>query len=265
MNGFGFKLKKFFTNKNTITIFGIIVILVLIYYGYNTQVNTAIVPVEVPVAAYTIQPKTKITNDMITYVEVPNISVSSSVVTLIKDLIGKYTNVNTVIPAGSMFYKEIIVEADDLPDYAFSSLEEGQIPVFLGVDLEKTYGNSIYPGNLIDFYMKGTENGKPFVGKLVENVKVLAVKDSNGQSVFENTSEERTPSSIIFGVPQDIFMMLLKAKYIADVELIIVPKGGSINEPGAVTKGLDYLVEYIAQQTIDIEPTTDNNNITPSE
>lgn len=265
MNGLGFKIKKFFANKNTITIFGIIIILVLLYYGYDTQVQSAVEPISIPVASVTIQPKTEITEAMITYVEVPSVSVGANVITTTKKIVGQYTNVNALIPAGSMFYNEAIVTGDELPDYAFSELEEGQIPVYYEVDVETTYGNSIYPGNLVDIYMKGEEGDKPFVGRLVENVKVLTVKDSSGLSVFENTEEDRTPASITFGVPQDIFMLLIKAKYLQNVELILVPKGGTIESPGSVTQGLDYLIQYISSQTVNIEPEDTEGSIETTE
>ena len=70
--------------------------------------------------------------------------------------------------------------------------------------MESTYGNSIFPGNMIDIYMKvgdGTDE-RIMLGKLIENVEVLAVKDSSGRAVFEDTSEERTPSMLIFGLKQ---------------------------------------------------------------
>ena len=35
---------------------------------------------------------------------------------------------------------------------------------------------------------------------LLENVEILAVKDSTGKNVFEDSSQERTPAYLIFGV-----------------------------------------------------------------
>ena len=100
--------KRFFKNKNTVTIIGVVAILVLLYIGYSTQINRAVAPVSVPVASQTIQPRTEITNDMINMVDMPGISVTDNVITSSGALIGKYSNVNSVIPEGSMFYKETI-------------------------------------------------------------------------------------------------------------------------------------------------------------
>lgn len=97
------------------------------------------------------------------------------------------------------------------------------------VDMKTTYGNSMYPGNYVDVYFKGVgDDGLLMVGKLVENVKILAVKDSSGRHVFENTTEERAPSQIIFAVTEDIHLLLRKAEYIQNAEIILVPTNASL-------------------------------------
>ena len=70
MKNFGNSLKRFFMNKNTVTILGVIVIVGLLYFGYTTQIKTQVQPKSIPVAAKTIQPRTLITDDMIKYVDV---------------------------------------------------------------------------------------------------------------------------------------------------------------------------------------------------
>ena len=47
MNNFGITLKKFLTNKNTVTIIGIIVILILLYWGYDRTVKKSVNPINV--------------------------------------------------------------------------------------------------------------------------------------------------------------------------------------------------------------------------
>ena len=59
------KLKRFITNKNTVTVIGLLLIVGILYFVYNRQIKQATNPVKVPVAKVTIQPKTLITKDMI--------------------------------------------------------------------------------------------------------------------------------------------------------------------------------------------------------
>ena len=171
-------MQRIIRNKNFVTIVGVILILVLLYWGYNSQINKATKPVLVPVATQTIQPRTEITDDMIEMVKIPNtIAQRGNFYTTRNSVVGKYSNVNTVIPAGSMFYTDTVIEQSKLPDSVFVKVKKGEIVYNFDVDIESTYGNSIYPGNKIDIYMK-TGNGtneKVMLGKLVENVEVLAV------------------------------------------------------------------------------------------
>ena len=82
MGNLGFKLKKFLQNKNTVTLIGTILILAILYFGYNWRIKQAITPVKIPYAKVTIQPRTKITEDMIDYVDVlPDMVKRSNVLT----------------------------------------------------------------------------------------------------------------------------------------------------------------------------------------
>ncbi len=260
MNSFLNSAKRFLTNKNTVTIIGVVVILILLYIGYSTQINNAVEPVQVPVATETIQPRTEITDDMVELIDVPNISLSDNVITSKASVVGKYSNINSVIPEGSMFYTDTVIDEEELPDSAFVKVKKGEIVYNFPVDMESTYGNSIFPGNQIDIYMKagdGTDENI-MVGKLVENVEVLAVKDSSGRNVFENTSESRTPAFLIFGVPEDINLLLRKASYMDSlgVELFPVPHGGNVSTDGATEVSTQQLVDYIEAHAVNI-PVTD--------
>ena len=223
------KLKKLLSNKNVVTILGAIAIVVVLYLFYNWRVNQAINPIKVPYAVVTIGPRTEITSDMIDYLEIQESSIKGNVLTNVNNtkaanpILGMYTNVNVTIPAGSLFYREQLVKFEELADSFLMKIEDGMVAYNLKVDVESTYGNSVYPNHYIDVYFKGAEGGKIVFGKLLTNVKVLAVKDSAGNHVFENTTEERTPAIVIFAVTEEMSKLLHASEYISDAELIIVP------------------------------------------
>ena len=254
MNNIMVSLKKFLKNKNTVTFLCIIAILGVLYYVYNSQINDAVAPVSVPVASVDIQPRTLITEDMVEAVEIPAVAIKENVIRYKGNIVGKYSNYNTLIPAGSMFFTSTVVEESKLPNYAIINVEDGEIPYYFEVDMASTYGNSIMPETYIDIYMKGeNENGVVMVGKLIENIKVLSVKDSNGRHVFENSSEARTPASLIFGVEPKINILLKKAEYIDQysVELFPVPHGGTIEkQEGEVTVTSETLKQFIEAHTV---------------
>lgn len=254
MNDFVNKLKKFFKNKNTVTILGVIIVLALLYWGYSTQVTTSVTPTQVPVAADTIQPRTQITASMITTIDVPNIAVMENVYINSSLIIGMYTNVNTIVPKGSMFYKEALINKSELPDSAFFEIAEDEIPYMFKVSLESTFGNSIYPGSKIDIYMKAAdEDHKVMFGKLLSDVTVVAVKTSQGDDVFEDSSENKAPAYLIFGLQEDIHILLRKAGYLSGVDLIPVPHGGTLPSEGELRVSTEYLKEYINSKTVILE------------
>lgn len=252
MGNLSFKLKKFLQNKNTVTFIGVGLILVILYFGYNWRINQAITPVKVPYAKVTIQPRTRITEDMIDYIEVLPSMLNSDVIRNLQNIVGKWSNYNTLIPKGSLFFNSTVVTASELPDSALISIPDGYKPFNLSVNIKTTYGNSIFPNNYIDLYLKVLDpDGKPMVGKFLENVKVLAVKDSNGRHVFENSDEERTPAIIIFAVPEDIHDLLRNVQELSNVktisaDLIPVPTTESYNpEPGALRLTSTALKDFI--------------------
>ncbi len=116
------------------------------------------------------------------------------------------------------------------------------------------------PNTKIDIYMKATDDDKKImVGKLLENVEILAVKDSQGRNVFENTSENRTPAYLIFGVKEDIHILLRKASYMSNYGVVLfpVPHGATIENNGETQVSTQYLKDFINSHTVVIdEPDT---------
>lgn len=260
------KLKRFFTNKNTVTIIGLILIIAILYFVYNSRIKEATNPIRIPVAKVTIQPKTLITDDMIDYISVPAVSVKKNTITSKNSIVGKYSNYNTMIPAGSMFYSETLITKEQLPDTALMDVKEGEVLYNFPVTMNTSYQNSIMPGSKIDIYMKAmNDDNVLMVGKLLENVDILAVKTSDGLNVFENTSERRTPAYIFFGVNPEIHILLRKASYLTGYSVVLFPVPHGTNYSGDTTEtrvSTDELKEFINAHTVNlVENTTENEDL----
>ena len=264
------KLKQILSNKNTVTLIAAILIVLVLYFFYNWRVSQATSPVRIPYAIQAIPPRTEITKDMIGYLEIPQSSMKGDVLTNENtQILGMYTNINASIPMGSLFYRGQIVSKEELPDSFLINIEDGYVAYNFDVNIRTTYGNSMYPGNYVDVYFKGVDDtGLLMIGKLIENVKILAVKDSAGRHVFENTSEERSPSQIIFAVTNEIHMLLRKAEYIRNAEIILVPTNASLKVDGedvTINVTSETIKEFINSKatTIDediiIDDTEDNS------
>ena len=253
MNNFSNSLKRFFGNKNTVTIIGVLICILVLYIGYNYRIKQATTPIRVPYANQTIQPRTLITADMISYTEVLPSTLKGKYILNANLIINKYSNYNTIIPAGSMFYSDAVINERDLPDSAFGAIPEGYTVVSFPVTMASTYGNSMYPGNYINLYFKAiNEDTKKLVfGKLISNIEILDVKDSSGNHVFENTSESRTPAYILFAVPEEQHVLIRKAMYLTRIsaELIPVPNTATLTEEDTVALDSQALAQFIIERT----------------
>lgn len=255
MNNFMISLKRFFANKNTVTIIGVVIVLGILYWGYSSTIKKAVNPIRVPVAAGDLEPQTEITSSDIKWIEVPSISKDDNVLTNTNAIVGKYVGVNSMIPEGSMFYASSIVEKDELPGSWLTLLTTEEIPCFFNVNLASTYSNSIQPGSYIDVYMKAEdEAGLIMYGKLIENIEVKAVKDSAGEDVFKSSNDIGNPSYLYFGVEEEFYTLLIKASYMSsfNLELAVVPHGGATPITGDVELSSEYLRDYIDANTLTI-------------
>lgn len=255
-------VKRFLSNKNTVTIIGVVLGIAVLYIGYNYRVKQAVTPVSVPYAKVEIPPRTEITEDMIGFTQVPRSMLRSNpnLIQQAASVVGKTVSYGTTIPQNSMFYQESLMDAKDMPDSAFANIPDGFTIFSLKVDNNSTYGNSIFPGNYIDLYFKAIDDtNKVMYGKLIESIEVLAVKDSQGNNVFESRSESRTPAVLLFAVPDDMFELLRQAEYIRSnsIEITPVPRNSSYSaNPGDTLIYSDQIRDFITSKTT---PVLDND------
>lgn len=264
MNNLLASLKRMLGNKNTVTIIGVLIGIAVILIGYNYRVNNAVQPKEVPYAKVRLSGKTQITETMINK-EIGFIKVSQSFIdetpNLIKstnELIGKFVNYDTVIPEGALFYKSQIVEEKEIPDSAFSKIKDDYTIFSLSVNQHTTYGNSIMPGNYIDLYMKATDdNGLLMFGKFIESIEVLGVRDSSGNDVFIDSQAKRTPSELLFAVPDNLFLLLSKAVNLGtnNISILPVPRNAdyTVHGTGATWVTSKQLQDMINSKSVVVE------------
>ena len=246
-------IKKFIANKNTVTILGVIAGIAVLIFFYNMRVNQAITPAKVPYATVAIGATEEITEDKIGMIEI-NSSYLKKVgpITSSKDLIGKYITTGTSVPAGGLFFPNQVVTKSELPNSDFDDIEDGYTIYGLAVNNHTTYGNSIYPGDKIDLYLKATDDdNKIMFGKFIQSITVLNVKDSNGKSVFDTTTP-RTPAELLFAVPDDMFELLSKAGFISGITIIPVPRNKNYTTEGGEVQTYEYLKDFILAKTAEI-------------
>ena len=190
---------------------------------------------------------------MVGIMNVPKSFLVGNYYTNINSIVGKYSNYNTIIAKGSLFYSDLVVSGDELPDSAFADVPEGYTVINYPVTIASTYANSMAPGSHINIYYKSlNDNGEVMFGKFISNIEVLDVKDSSGQHVFENSDETRTPAYMLFAVPEETHLLLRKALYLDDydVELILIPNTATLTEKDTVTVSSHDIEEFINSKTV---------------
>lgn len=219
-------VKRFLGNKNTVTILGVVVGIVVLYIGYNYRVKQAVEPIAIPYAKQAINANTLITSDMIGTIKVSKsfVDQNKGLIKSIGQLVDKYVSYDTKIPEGGLFYDSTIMTEQQKPNYITKDLEECHTVYSLSVNMHTTYANSIMPGDYIDLYVSAqNDNGEVIVTKFIESIKVRDVRDSDGITVFSSASKKGEPAELIFSVPNRMFILLTKADHIRSNQIKIFP------------------------------------------
>ena len=227
MNNLSSSIKKIVSNKNTITIIGVILCIVILYIGYNFRINQKVSLSRVPYANQTIQPRTEITEDMVSYMNVPAAFIKGSYYNASNQIVGKYAKDDIMIAEGSLFYTDFLTDTSTVSNSAFSNVKSNETVVSYKVGMSSTYANSMMPGDIINVYFKAKDdNGTIMFGKFISNITILDVKDEEGRHVFDDSADVRTPAYMMFALPEDMHLLFRKAIYLSntyEVELILVP------------------------------------------
>lgn len=212
-------IKRFIGNKNTVTILGLIACVAVLVIGYNYRVKVAISPITVPYAKVNIPARTLITTDMVGRLKISSdyVSDATNIVKTVDEVVNKYASYRSNIPRGSLFYKEMLKKSEEMPDSAFANIQDGYTIFSLEVNKESTYANSIRAGDYIDLYMSAQDQAdstKIIFARLIESIRVLAVKDRKGNNILDNSLKSGTPSELLFEVPDEMYELLMIAGYI---------------------------------------------------
>ena len=253
MNNLSSSLKKFLGNKNTVTIIGVVLCIVILWLGYNFRINQKVSLTRVPYANQTIQPRTKITQDMVSYMNVPASFLVGSYYRNADDIVGKYSNYNTMIAEGSLFYADLVIDEKKLPNSSFINIKDGYTVINYKVNMDSTYANSMMPSDLINIYFKAnSDDGSIMFGKFLSNVEILDVKDNEGRHVFEKSDEARVPAYMLFALPEDMHLLFRKAVYLSNqygVQLILVPNTQELTEEDTVMVSSQDIQSFINSKT----------------
>ena len=204
--------------KKIKSIVGILLLIVINVLLFNICLNKKLDLVEVPVASVQIEPRTKIEETMIKMIEVPRALLNENCVLDKKDALNKYTEIEGIIPEGSLLYKSMLFDEEELPDYPALKLKENQNVFTLPSDLIKSSGNSFTNNQLVDIYVTITpKKENPISDSLLTSVRILNVLDRKGIDMKD--SELNIPSVINLAVNEEYISLLKKASEMGTIDI----------------------------------------------
>lgn len=204
--------------KQNILFVGVIICICLISYGISIiYINHELEFVEVYVANDNLVARTQIDQDSIKLIKIPKAYLSDQVVLKKNDIVGKYVKLNTSIPEGSLVYESSIEQLDDTIDKPALLLKVNQAVFALDVNMSSTAGNTIQAGSKIDIYGTIKNNRETIVDLLFKQVRVLSIKDKNGNEVDNKTNQ--VPKIMLIAVDQEDIPILTKVIAVGDITI----------------------------------------------
>ena len=249
-------LKSMLSNKNTITILGVLIGVVAIYFVYDSQIKSTTDTITVYYVKTNIQANTQLKDDQIDRVAV-NKSLTKTYKGLvtnlaqIKDSDGQYFYVNYdhALTAGQLLSKNDLVAASEkLPSKTYN-LDDGKKQFDISVNLATTQGNSIAPGNSIDLWIQGVnvdDDDNIIFVKFIENLEVIDVVDSNWLTTAGKGSEQ--PKYLITAVDEETWLLLKKSERLQGYKFQFIPvvrdKAYKAEDPTTiVSEGIKSIIE----------------------
>ncbi len=208
-----------FKSKQVQIGFSLIFVVIINFLVFNIALKKEINLTKIPVSKNTIYPRSKISEEDIVYIEVPSAFIDDNFYLKSADIINLYSDIQTIIPKNSPFYKEVLFKEENLPDYPAILLKDNQVVYNLSSDLIKLSGNSIVVGQKVDIYTTlSKRNEKPIVDLLVSSVRIIGVKDKKGLDV-SNPESNKIPHIVLLAIDRDIMPIVRSSEEIASLEL----------------------------------------------
>lgn len=228
--------------KNRWIFVGLIMFISLVAFGVSVlYVNHELALIEAYVAKNDLSARTLMDESVIRLVKVPKAYLSDSVVVKKEDIVGKYIKLNSSIPKGSLVYSSSIEKLDDAIDEPALLLNVNQAVFAIDVNISSTSGNTLQKGSKVDIYATIKNNRDTIVDLLFKQVRVLSIKDKNGNEVNEESNQ--IPKIMLIAMDQNEIPILTKV--IAMGDITITPTSEFFSEEECILYESSVILGYL--------------------
>lgn len=232
-------------NKNRLIIAGLVICIALVAFGVSVlYIKHELELVEIYVAKDDLSARTLLDDSQIHIIKVPKAYLSENVVIKKNEIIGKYVKLNASIPKGSLIYQSSIESIDSAIDEPALLLNVNQAVFAIDVNISSTSGNTLQKGSKVDLYATIKNNRETIVDLLFKQVRVLSIKDKNGNEVNNETNQ--IPKIMLVAIDQIEIPILTKVIAIGDIT--ITPTSEFFSEEECVLYELSSILGYLYAQ-----------------
>ncbi len=181
-------MKKKIVIKGILCLICMVVCVYLFNFLIQLRVNYALSLTTTYVAAKDLMPRTLIRDEDLIEVRIAKDYVMDHTLKKKEDIVGKYTTIQGLIPAGSPIYERMVEKKTNIKDHPVTMLLDDQADFVMETDVAKL--GSVIAGQRVNIHLTiNNRDGNTMTGMLIENARVLIVKDHQGMDV---TNEEST-------------------------------------------------------------------------
>lgn len=211
----------------------------IVVLSINLKVNDKLDLITTYIAKYDIAPRTCITEEDIQMITIPKSNLTDHVVHTKQEIVGKYTDIQGKIPAGSFFYESMLYDPSELPDIPSALLKDNQ--AIFTLQMDSVILSSVVASQRVDL-VASIQEMKDVV---IEHCRILQIEDINGIDVNQQDSIG-VPYYLLVAVDKSDILMLEKIKEIGTFSLIISDE--TYQETEGIKKENSEVIQFLNSQ-----------------
>ena len=219
--------------------------IVLLYGVFTIYIDYNLDYINILVSNTTIQPKTKLNENMFYSIKVPNNVIYNNYVKDYNEINNMYSSINQIINKDELIHNNFIDNNDVLNKNSFLSLNKGQTLYSIPIDVLDTFGNSIELYQNIDLYGEIEINNKDVViDLLISNVRVIDIKDHSGLDINDIESTN-IPYLMNIAIDNEYIPILMNLTKIGNIKIFINDTTYDINNESMLNEE-SLLLKYLS-------------------
>lgn len=227
----------------------------LLYVGFRIKLNLELNLQTVFVASHDIMPRQRIGESDLIEMKLPEAYLDDYVYRDKEEILGRYTDIQGKIPAGSCFYHGMLWDEAQLPDYPTLQLRAGQAAYSMPVDLARS-GGQVIAGQRVDIYVSVERNEDiPVSDCLIRNARVLTVKDHNGLELTDEESS-KIPYFAVIAIHQKDVGLLATAEKIGEIRLISTDRSHETDKEAQLEENSEIIHRITGCGTAPLQPSS---------